>query len=696
MNPGYVEEKAPEILGVQYQKQTVNKGGSITCGLNIKTNGKKLRTIALEFYNEKRQVSAASDNAEIREGMKEYSFSVLDHKASGEYYLESIELWDVTNRVYWYTLQNGQFILTHSWMTPGEGYQFHKEFALNYQNSDYGFASPVVESVSLNSNYVKSPGKVQMTIKVKKSADIDWIRLCYQKNNGLKKTLEISRKEANQEVLTFVIPRYFFGGEYHLTELSIRDIKGNNTDYFRTPYSEKWNDGVLEEADFGATVNESYESFKAKLDLQVQMEDAVEFLIDGNNPSLLSKLKDLPNGKTAIINYAYGYPTVPKSVFESIAGMNKTIVLENSGIQWVFDGKDITKERCKDIDINTSVYTTSGVPYGSTEDVVVMVFPNNGKLPGKATMRIQSDYAEHLYQIKGKLYLIYVNGEEQTVIQCEPKPETDGYLCFPIEHNSTYILSPNLPKDVQGSLEKEYILFAENTNQIYATQTKSLYLVYDKSKDGIKSVTSSNPSVVKVSQTGKVTGVKKGTATVTLNMKSGLKVSTKVSVLIPKVSLNAKSIPLQLKKTTTALKINTKYSADSVKKWYTSSKRIVEVNSRTGKLKAKKKGTATIKVLMKSGATATCRVKVQKQKVRVSRLEFGTSTVRVKKGKSVKVKIDKKPITATDSLRFRTRNKNIATVSSKGIVKGKKRGKTRLEIAVGKESYRYSLPIVVQ
>lgn len=179
-------------------------------------------------------------------------------------------------------------------------------------------------------------------------------------------------------------------------------------------------------------------------------------------------------------------------------------------------------------------------------------------------------------------------------------------------------------------------------------------------------------------------------------MKSGLKVSTKVTVLTPKVSLNAKSLPLQLKKTTTALKVQTKYSTDSVKKWYTSNKRIVEVNSRTGKLKAKKKGSATIKVLMKSGATATCRVKVQKQKVKVSRLEFGTSTVRVKKGKSVKVKIAKKPITATDSLRFRTKNKKVATVSSKGVVKGKRRGKTKLEIAVGKEGYRFSLPIIVQ
>lgn len=52
---------------------------------------------------------------------------------------------------------------------------------------------------------------------------------------------------------------------------------------------------------------------------------------------------------------------------------------------------------------------------------------------------------------------------------------------------------------------------------------------------------------------------------------------------------------------------------DSIKKWKSSNKKVATV-SKTGKITAKKKGTAKITVTMKSGKRATCKVKVTAKK----------------------------------------------------------------------------------
>lgn len=77
-----------------------------------------------------------------------------------------------------------------------------------------------------------------------------------------------------------------------------------------------------------------------------------------------------------------------------------------------------------------------------------------------------------------------------------------------------------------------------------------------------------------------------------------------------KVRLNKKSIVLKEKQTSTALKIKSYTKGDAVKSWKSSDYSVVSVNSRSGKLTAKKSGTATITVTMKSGAKASCEVVV--------------------------------------------------------------------------------------
>ena len=86
------------------------------------------------------------------------------------------------------------------------------------------------------------------------------------------------------------------------------------------------------------------------------------------------------------------------------------------------------------------------------------------------------------------------------------------------------------------------------------------------------------------------------------------KVETKnISKLKPFAKFSKKKIEIRKAQ---KLKLKVNYAkGDSIKKWKTSNKKVVTV-SKSGKITAKKKGTAKITVTMKSGKKAVCTVKV--------------------------------------------------------------------------------------
>lgn len=120
----------------------------------------------------------------------------------------------------------------------------------------------------------------------------------------------------------------------------------------------------------------------------------------------------------------------------------------------------------------------------------------------------------------------------------------------------------------------------------------------------------SNPKVATVTA-GKVKGINKGTATITVTTTSGKKASIKITVKVPakKVKLSKKKATLKVGKT---LKLKaTKTPSNSTDKltWKTSNKKIATVKN--GKVKAKKKGKVTITVKTTSGKTAKCKITVK-------------------------------------------------------------------------------------
>ena len=123
---------------------------------------------------------------------------------------------------------------------------------------------------------------------------------------------------------------------------------------------------------------------------------------------------------------------------------------------------------------------------------------------------------------------------------------------------------------------------------------------------------------------------------------------------------------------------------------------MVQVTVKNGKLTIKglKAGKATVTVTSTKGAKAIVKIKVQKQKVATKKLKATVSTKQIlKKGKKVKLKVAKTPFTAQDTVKWTSSNKKIATVTSKGVVKGLKKGTATITAKAGKKVVKFKVRV---
>ncbi|MCI5945141.1 MAG: Ig-like domain-containing protein [Eubacterium sp.] len=157
-----------------------------------------------------------------------------------------------------------------------------------------------------------------------------------------------------------------------------------------------------------------------------------------------------------------------------------------------------------------------------------------------------------------------------------------------------------------------------------------------------------------------------------------------VAKLKPYIKLSMTSLPLQLRKSTSALKVVQKQKGDGVKSYSSSNPKVVSVSSATGKLTAKKTGKAVITVTLKSGIRAKCKVTVKK-KVSTSSLKLSATRLSLKRGSKVKLLILVNPVTSTDKITLTSSNKKVATITTKGIVTGKKKGTAKITVKSGKK-----------
>lgn len=213
---------------------------------------------------------------------------------------------------------------------------------------------------------------------------------------------------------------------------------------------------------------------------------------------------------------------------------------------------------------------------------------------------------------------------------------------------------------------------------------------------------------VKETKTGKsATGHTPGTWTITkeaTGSSEGTKVQTCTvcgevlatqSIAKTAVTLNVTgTVPLQKKKSTTAIKIASQTSGDSVDKWTSSNEKIVKVNAKTGKITAQKKtGTATVTVTMKSGAKASVKIKVQSGKVKTKKLTVSKTQMTLKVKETYTITTVRTPVTTSDKVTFSSSNKKVVAVNSKGKITAKKAGKATITVKSGSKKVKVKVTV---
>ena len=269
--------------------------------------------------------------------------------------------------------------------------------------------------------------------------------------------------------------------------------------------------------------------------------------------------------------------------------------------------------------------------------------------------------------------------------------------------NSKKISSYSVTINNKNVKKKKYTMNTGSTAQLQTTV---------KPAQALKSVSyrSSSSKVAKVDKKGNITALKRGMTkiTITLKAKNGKKQSTWVKVkvngtdtskiqsyAVTNEEKNASKKTLKLEKgKTTALKVAIQpASARKSVSYKTSNKKIATVSG-SGKIKAKKEGTAkiTITIKAKNGKKYTTWVKIKVVKVNNTRITGYTVTsagnnvdkqrLTLDKGDSTKIDVAVTPAAAAKSIVMTSDNPAAVGVDNAGNISARAAGNARITITM--------------
>ena len=161
--------------------------------------------------------------------------------------------------------------------------------------------------------------------------------------------------------------------------------------------------------------------------------------------------------------------------------------------------------------------------------------------------------------------------------------------------------------------------------------------------------------------------------------------------LKPVLKVNTPKLQLKRRQKTQKFTLTDIAKGDSVKSWISSNKKIVTVSGKpngTCIIKAgKKTGSAKITITMRSNLKKTIGVKVQKKAVACTFIKNVPKKLTLKRKRSYQLKPVINPITCTYKAKYKTSNKKIVKVTSKGKITAVRKGKAKITVMVGKKKF---------
>ena len=163
------------------------------------------------------------------------------------------------------------------------------------------------------------------------------------------------------------------------------------------------------------------------------------------------------------------------------------------------------------------------------------------------------------------------------------------------------------------------------------------------------------------------------------------------SKLKPVLKVNASSLKLKRKQSTKKFVVSRLAKGDFVKTWTSSNKKIVKISgSKNGTCMIKagnKTGKAKITITLASGLKKTINVTVQKNAVTCTSIKNVPKKLTLKRKRSYQLKPVINPIACIYKTKYKTSNKKIVKVTSKGKITAVKKGKAKITVMVGKKKF---------
>ena len=157
------------------------------------------------------------------------------------------------------------------------------------------------------------------------------------------------------------------------------------------------------------------------------------------------------------------------------------------------------------------------------------------------------------------------------------------------------------------------------------------------------------------------------------------------------ITTNASSLKLKRRQSTKKFVVSGLAAGDSIKSWASSNKKIVNVSgNKNGACTIKsgnKTGKAKIAITLASGLKKVINVTVQKKAVTCTAIKNVSKKLTLNRKKSYQLRPVINPITCTSKAKYKTSNKKIVKVTSRGKITAVKKGKAKITVMVGKKKF---------
>lgn len=395
--------------------------------LNVDTieDGSGISDISLTFRNEGSahfyvnwtDHSAYPDGNELHTGNHNLIAMIQDPFVVGSYTLEEITLSDHGGNYTEYTPASPEWSKFTQKITVTKS---------NYEES----ISPTIKSINLDNATIVTPDCLEVPITIttgKYGVSSVFIRLINEEGGDVFLSwYSDSPIMSGTYRLKFPIDPFQGEGSYKIDYIQLSPALGCDVGYDRKDLKK-----VSGFMDPTITVNSAF--------------NITYYGATGNVDAAVNAINSMNEGQTAVLDFRNNNKA-DKRLFQAIAGKDKTVVFENNDVQWIFNGKNINPDNCKTINLNVNISKKKGSDYGFVNDdyILCMQYAENGVLPGKVQMRISNEFLKEKYKVTSDMILSYYD-QAPDVLDTDVECADDGYAEYEISHNSTYILSANMP-----------------------------------------------------------------------------------------------------------------------------------------------------------------------------------------------------------------------------------------------------------